>query len=154
MTQLELYKRFNRAQAMIVMNIENYVKEHGGYVECDKTVHMRYIDSKDDQTDTVYQFDHIYINEDHECIAVYTENTELSEIEIKYMSCDELHDLIGDIVVDTKSSYNEENWSRYIDYLHKWADAHKTLFNINMSPVSFDEWCDNEREFEDEQKEI
>ena len=26
MTQLELYKRFNRSHAMIVLNIENYVK--------------------------------------------------------------------------------------------------------------------------------
>lgn len=146
MTQLELYKRFNRAHATIVVNLENYVREHGGYVQCSKTVHMRYMDSKDDQTDTVYQFDHIYIDSHNECIAVYTEDTELGEIELQYLTCDELNDLISDIIEDKRA----DNWSRYIEYLHEWADSHKKSHNSGMSPVSFDEWYDNEREFEDD----
>lgn len=151
MTQLDLLKRFNRQHAIIVVNIENYVREHGGNVKCNKTVHMRYMDSKDDQTDTVYQFDHICINEQNECIAVYTEETELGEIELQYLSCDELHDLILDI--DEVKTKKEDDWQRYIDYLHEWADCHAGSIHSGMSPVSFDEWCDNEREFQDESEE-
>ena len=151
MTQLDLLKRFNRSHAVIVVNIENYVREHNRYVECSKTVHMRYMDSKDDQTDTVYQFDHIYIDSHNECMVAYTEDTELGDIELQYLTCDELHDLILDI--DDKNTNERDDWQRYIDYLHEWADCHAGSVHSGMSPVSFDEWMDNEREFQNESEE-
>lgn len=148
MTQLGLLKRFNHSHAAIIVNLENYVREHGGHVECNKAVHMRYLNSTDERSDTVYQFDHIYIDSHNECIVVYTEDTELGDIELKNLTCDELHDLILDICeTNTKK---RDDWSRYINYLHEWADYHAGSINSGMSPVSFDEWMDNEKELEDE----
>lgn len=147
MTRDDLLKRFDRQHAVIVVNLENYVREHGGYVDCKKKVRMRYMDSTDENTDTVYQFDHIYAD-DFDVYAVYTEETELGEIELKYLSCDELYELICDIE-ETEPKRDYEIWQRYIDYLHNWADCHAGSVNSGMSPVSFDEWCDNEKEIEE-----
>lgn len=145
MTQLDLYKRFNHAHAVIVVNIENYVRENGGHIRCNKTLHMRYMDSMNADTRASYKFDHIYMR-DGECIVAYTEDTELScdEIELNMLTCDELNDLINDMI--ERHPYKNGNWSRYIDYLHEWADSHAGSVHSGMSPVSFDEWMDNERE--------
>lgn len=35
-------------------------------------------------------------------------------------------------------------WGRYIDYLINWALDHYGDENDGMSPVCYDEWCDNE----------
>ena len=139
MTLLDVYKRFNHAHDTIVCAIESYVKEHGGFIECRKSRHMRFMDSRDGETYTVYKFDHIYMS-NGDCIVSYTEDT---EIELKLLTCDELNDLISDIIDRSKK---ENDWSRYINYLHEWADSHKLPSDKGMTPASFDEWYDNERE--------
>lgn len=142
MTQLDLLRRFNRAHEIIVFDIERYVKEHGGYIRCHKSKYMKYLDPTDDRSGTVYKFDHIYMD-NGECIVSYTDNTELGDIELKNLTFDELHDLLEDII---DRSTMDNDWSRYIDYLHEWADYHAGSINSGMSPVSFDEWMDNKRE--------
>ena len=47
-----------------------------------------------------------------------------------------------------------DDWERYIKYLHEWAEDHSDFASHGMSPVSFDEWCEIERGYEDEQKEM
>lgn len=42
-----------------------------------------------------------------------------------------------------------ERWERYITYLMQWADDHKDKEYEGMSPVCFDEFCDNEDEEEE-----
>ena len=138
MTQLDLLRRFNRAHNIIVFDIEKYVKEHGGYIKCHKSKYMGFMDSDA----YVYKFDHIYMD-NGECIVSYTDDTELGDTELKYLSFDELHDLIEDII---DRSTMDNDWSRYIDYLHEWADSHEKSHYGNMSPAPFDEWYDNERE--------
>lgn len=35
-------------------------------------------------------------------------------------------------------------WCKYIQYLHQWAAEHKDVAFAGCSPVSFDEWLNNE----------
>lgn len=37
-----------------------------------------------------------------------------------------------------------EVWSQYIRYLRQWTTDHRKGAFYGMSPVCFDEWCDNE----------
>ena len=37
-----------------------------------------------------------------------------------------------------------ERWARYINYLIEWALDHSGEDCDGMSPVCYDEWCDNE----------
>lgn len=39
---------------------------------------------------------------------------------------------------------NDNKWSRYIDYLRKWADSHSGAGFAGMSPACYDEWLDTE----------
>jgi hypothetical protein len=39
---------------------------------------------------------------------------------------------------------DEVRWSRYINYLIEWAMEHSSIEYDGMSPVCYDEWCDNE----------
>lgn len=54
--------------------------------------------------------------------------------------------ILGEIIAEHKS-----DWQRYISYLHEWADIHKDDKCGGQSPVCFDEWCDNEKYFEEEE---
>ena len=97
MTLDDLNRNFERHHDAIAEDIRNYVKSNGGCVGCEKRWHMRFLDSTDDQSYSLYAFDHIYINQFDECIVVYTEDTDLGECEVIYLSCDEMCDLMNDI---------------------------------------------------------
>lgn len=90
MTLLDLYKRFNHAHDIIVCAVESYVREHGGFIKCNKSRHMRFMDSRDGETYTVYKFDHIYMS-NGDCIVSYTEDTEIDDMELKLLTCDYLY---------------------------------------------------------------
>ena len=53
--------------------------------------------------------------------------------------------LLGEIIAEHRS-----DWQRYISYLHEWADTHEDEKCGGQSPACFDEWCDNEKEEEDD----
>ena len=53
--------------------------------------------------------------------------------------------ILGEIIAEY-----ETDWQRYIKYLHEWADTHSDEKFGGQSPVCFDEWCDNEKEYEDD----
>ena len=57
-------------------------------------------------------------------------------------------EILGEIIAEY-----ETDWQRYIKYLHEWADWHKGEECSGQSPVCFDEWCDNEKVYEDEEEE-
>ena len=43
-----------------------------------------------------------------------------------------------------KHEFDEIRWSRYINYLIRWAISHSDMECDGMSPACYDEWCDNE----------
>lgn len=43
---------------------------------------------------------------------------------------------------------NNTSWNNYIEYLIKWAEAHKGIEFEGMSPVCYDEFLENEEEEE------
>jgi len=49
------------------------------------------------------------------------------------VSSDELFDYIPDVI----------KWGMYCDYLKDWVDEHRGSDFLGMSPVCYDEWCDN-----------
>lgn len=49
-----------------------------------------------------------------------------------------------------KQLLGDSKWHRYIAYLQEWAADHSNIFCANQSPVSYQEWLDNEGSEEDE----
>ena len=146
MIRQDLVANFNHHHDRVARLIHSYVKEHEGYIKCNERKHVRYLDSSDEKSRTEYRFDYVYIDSCGECVVVYTDNTDLGECEVDYLSCDEMYDLIKSFVEDSNP---KTKWEGYISYLHEWAEDHSDMVSRGMSPASFDEWCDNEAQYEE-----
>lgn len=64
------------------------------------------------------------------------------------MSSHELMNLAG--AIDREIKERAEAWDKYIQYLRDWADDNADPAYMGQSPVSFDEFCDNELHIDEE----
>lgn len=63
---------------------------------------------------------------------------------IKDLSNEELANLIKDISEEV--NIRQGKWDRYIDYLRGWADDNADIAYAGQSPLSYEQWCDMEKE--------
>ena len=56
-------------------------------------------------------------------------------------------------VGDDEYEFGDSDWNRYCLYLIRWANYHGGPEYEGMSPACYDEWCDNEKAYEDEMEE-
>ena len=147
MTIDELRERYASKHDNMVDAVEQFVRSNGGCVRCDGKWYYRYNDELDPGSTSSYKFDHVYIDGDGQCIVVYSEDTDYGEINIEYLDMNEIYTLINSFAV-------KDDWQRYIAYLHEWAENHSDALYKGMTPVSFEEWCDNLDEIDREFKSL
>ena len=57
--------------------------------------------------------------------------------------CDEAQKFCSEMTRDSCPENSiEVKWQEYIEYLHEWALDHEDVVFSGMSPVCFDEFCD------------
>ena len=79
-------------------------------------------------------------NPDAEVYAMEAKTGEWQEV----MDAEQEYSNVVTLGLQDCRSQKERDWENYIKYLRNWAVQHETCEYYNMSPVCFDEFCNNE----------